>query len=558
MPTDGKQSPYAFIYRILNAKFGGLRRQLKLMKKLISLLVLAVIASLATRADVAINSTNFPDDNFREYLISRYPDGRLTDSDIARCKTLDVRGMNIASLTGLKYFTAITKLDCYNNPNLTTIDGIQYCTALEEIMADNCGLTSLDVTGLNNLAILRLRYNKLTTFSVSGLSQLYYLRLQGNTSLTEVYCPDNNLTELDVTECLGLQKLICNNNPRLTSITGLIGDNKITHLECSNCALISVDATLKQLKKLEYLSIGNNSFAKLEIAYMSNLHYLSVAGSTQLTELYANENSINSLDVSDCTALNILECSGNPLGSLDVSKCPALVKLFCTYDQLTSLDVSHNAALENLICNNNQLTSLDVKNNLHLQTLVCQNNLLTSLDVEGLPELATIYCENNQLTSMNVQYCPELFSIRCFGNQLTTIDLSKTPGILDLRLHRNNINGAGMDNMINSLPTRPADDTGTIFVRDKEDNNVMSPAQLALAKAKNWKVLYYRYPGWYNMPDYFVGDVDEDGLVNIADVTALIDLLLKDDTAGHPAADVDEDSIISIADASALIDTLIN
>lgn len=528
------------------------------MKKLISLLILAVMASLAARADIAINSTNFPDDNFRDYLISRYPDGRLTDNDIACCKTLDVRGLNIASLTGVKYFTAITKLDCYGNPDLTTIDGIQSCTALEEIMADNCALTSLDVTGLNNLAVLRLRNNKLTTFSVSGLSQLYYLRLSGNSLLTEVNCPDNNLTTLDVTECFALQKLICNNNPRLTSVTGLIGDTKITHLECSNCALFDMDATLKQLKKLEYLSIGDNSFAKLEIAYMPNLHYLSVAGSTQLTELYATESGINTLDVSDCTVLKILECSSNPLGSIDVTRCPALVELFCSNNQLSSIDVSHNTVLESLKCTHNQLTSLDVKNNLHLQSLIIEYNQLTSLDVSGLPELAIIYCENNQLASMNLQDCPKLFSIRCFGNQLTTMDLSKTPGILDLRLHRNYINGIGMDDLVNSLPTRSTDQTGTIFVRDKEDNNVMSPAQLAIAKSKNWKVLYYRYPGWYNMPDYFVGDVDEDGLVNIADVTALIDLLLGDITTGHPAADVDEDGNITIADASALIDTLIN
>ena len=559
MPTDGKQSPYAFIYRILNAKFGGLRRQLKLMKKLIFLLTLAALTSLATHADVAINSTNFPDDNFRNYLLSRYPDGRLTDSDIASCKTLDVRGLNIASLTGVKYFTAITKLDCYSNPNLTTIDGIQSCKALEEIMADNCGLTSLDVTGLNNLAVLRLRNNKLTTFSVSGLSQLYYLRLSGNSLLTQVYCPDNDLTTLDVTECFGLQTLICNNNPRLTSVTGLIGDTKITHLECNNCALWDVDATLKQLKKLEYLSIGNNSFAKLEIAYMPNLHYLSVAGSTQLTELYANENGISTLDVSGCTALNILDCSGNPLGSIDVSKCTALTELFCINSQLTSIDVSHNAALVTLKCPNNQLTSLDVKSNLHLQSLICENNLLTSLDVAGLPELAIIYCENNLLTSMNVQYCQELFSIWCYGNQLTTIDLSKTPGILDLRLHRNYINGAGMDDLVNSLPARPDDQTGTIFVRDKDDNNVINPAQLATAKAKNWKVLYYRTPGWYYMPDYFVGDVDQDGLVGIADVTSLIDLLLVSDTScsDHAAADLDGDNNISIADVTTLIDSLL-
>ena len=53
------------------------------------------------------------------------------------------------------------------------------------------------------------------------------------------------------------------------------------------------------------------------------------------------------------------------------------------------------------------------------------------------------------------------------------------------------------------------------------------------------------------------GDVDGDGVVNIADVTALIDILLSGGTA--PAnADVDGDGIVNIADVTALIDMLLS
>ena len=53
------------------------------------------------------------------------------------------------------------------------------------------------------------------------------------------------------------------------------------------------------------------------------------------------------------------------------------------------------------------------------------------------------------------------------------------------------------------------------------------------------------------------GDVDGDTNVNIADVTALIDILLNG-TAAPEAADVDGDTNVNIADVTALIDMLLN
>ncbi len=61
-------------------------------------------------------------------------------------------------------------------------------------------------------------------------------------------------------------------------------------------------------------------------------------------------------------------------------------------------------------------------------------------------------------------------------------------------------------------------------------------------------------------PTYAVGDVNMDGNVNIADVTALIDYLLNGDASviDLTAADVNEDGNVNIADVTALIDLLLN
>ena len=60
-------------------------------------------------------------------------------------------------------------------------------------------------------------------------------------------------------------------------------------------------------------------------------------------------------------------------------------------------------------------------------------------------------------------------------------------------------------------------------------------------------------------PEVLLGDVDNDGQVNIADVTSLIDYLLNGDVVviDHDAADVDGDGSISVADVTAIIDMLL-
>ena len=60
--------------------------------------------------------------------------------------------------------------------------------------------------------------------------------------------------------------------------------------------------------------------------------------------------------------------------------------------------------------------------------------------------------------------------------------------------------------------------------------------------------------------DFLLGDVDDDGFVNIADVTTLIDYLLSGDgiSINTRAADVDQDGNINIADVTSLIDLLLS
>ena len=59
-------------------------------------------------------------------------------------------------------------------------------------------------------------------------------------------------------------------------------------------------------------------------------------------------------------------------------------------------------------------------------------------------------------------------------------------------------------------------------------------------------------------PQFLPGDVNNDGSVNISDVTALIDILLASNSdISNPAADVNNDGSVNISDVTALIDMLL-
>lgn len=71
-----------------------------------------------TRSDILINSTNFPDSVFRDY-VSRFDtnsDGALSYSEIAQVYEMNLSGLGISDFTGIEFFTELTDLNCSFNP----------------------------------------------------------------------------------------------------------------------------------------------------------------------------------------------------------------------------------------------------------------------------------------------------------------------------------------------------------------------------------------------------------------------------------------------------------
>ena len=71
----------------------------------------------------------------------------------------------------------------------------------------------------------------------------------------------------------------------------------------------------------------------------------------------------------------------------------------------------------------------------------------------------------------------------------------------------------------------------------------------------DWQAMYV---GLYPKQEFLLGDVNDDGKVNINDVTKLIELLLTDNSVGNDYADVNADGRVSIDDVTALINYLLS
>ena len=165
---------------------------------------------------VVINSTNFPDPVFLQYVkdkidtadtTSGQKDGKLSQAERDAVTEISITNTNCTDLTGIAYFANLTELNCYHNK-----------------------LTTLDVSKNAKLSALRC-YN-------NGMDEL---NLGDITHLTLLECNDNNLTELDVSKNPDLKELQCRENKlrRLVignkyKLTGLyLRGNQLTSLDLS-------------------------------------------------------------------------------------------------------------------------------------------------------------------------------------------------------------------------------------------------------------------------------------------------------------------------------------
>ena len=192
---------------------------------------------------IAIDAANFPDENFRNWILSQDygADGVLTEEEIAKIFMIDVSLKNIADLKGIEFFTALDQLSCHGN-QLTSLD-ISKNSALDVLDCHNNQLASLDVSMNTTLYSLYCDHNQIASLDVSE-----------NTKLKWLNCSSNQLTSLDVTNNTLLEDLICDAN-QLGSLD-VSKNTVLVYLSCNNTQLTSLNVSNNL--KLDKLYCCNN------------------------------------------------------------------------------------------------------------------------------------------------------------------------------------------------------------------------------------------------------------------------------------------------------------
>ena len=231
---------------------------------------------------VDINAENFPDENFRNWLLSQTygADAVITDQEMAGITKIVARGLQIQDLTGIQYFTQLTELDISNNPETMSEESWNV-------------IETIDLSSNTSLRKLYCDYNK-----------LYSLILFANTELRELSCSNNQLGSIDLSPSENLQKLTCSNN-QIGSLD-LTGFPNLSGLWCNG-------------NQLTILNISSNLI--LELFQCENNQLEEISG------------------LQDHSILRLFNCNDNLLTSLDVTGCPELYQLYCWNNQIKSDDM---------------------------------------------------------------------------------------------------------------------------------------------------------------------------------------------------------------------------
>lgn len=387
----------------------------------------ALYAVMLFTADVSaneteINSKNFPDDIFREYVSQKFDrnnDGKLSAEELKADKykgfVINVSGMKVKDLSGIELFAELTELDCSNtlitgldvtnNPLLETLECSNgYFGIGENEYASDPGL--IDLSKNKKLKRLVLQNAMLTQVDVSKNTGLVYLDVSWN-----------YLEGLDVTNNIALEELNCT----WSFVDPEGGLRNVSQPDIS------------RNKKLKKFYCGQNGFEEID-----------VSGNPELIVLSTYNNKLHQIDVSKNPKLTKLDCEENELYKLDVSQNKELTRLDCSYNRLMKLDLSEHDKLTELYCRKNKLRDMDLTGCTSLESLDCTYNLLDALDVSDCKSLTKLDARNNRLLRAEL-YHPDKGEKKkkvdyCFWyNRLTSIDCSgyKKDDVMVSYQHRN-------------------------------------------------------------------------------------------------------------------------
>ena len=289
-------------------------------------------------ADVAVNSTNFPDGVFRQYVLDNIDvDGnkKLSNAEIASITEIILDGSGVANLKGIEYFkNSLTSLHLSNCPSLSafSLSGFTSLTFLDLSYCTSWG-TTLDMSGFNLPSLdIYIYGSSITKYvqnggclfngSTNGFDAIKTVELSNLTLKTrddyfwnteDGYEQYGEGTVLDLGLFSGMETL---------KVTGMTVDK----LNCSNKEHL-MSADLRGLTVNNYVYMPYNpSLTTVQWGDVSNIAYIYMNGDTSLASFdCTNFTALQYLDLGSCTSLaTISGLTHTALKTLDLEYCTGL------------------------------------------------------------------------------------------------------------------------------------------------------------------------------------------------------------------------------------------
>lgn len=258
-----------------------------------------------------------------------------------------------------------------NEKGINSLEGINAFVNIEVLACEDNNLTELDISQLNQLSVVRTRFNKISSFVFPSPNNIVWL-----------YASNNNLSDLssiNLESFISISILELNENPIGPMLE--LSNESLKKLSVDQCNLEEID--LSTLPNLESLNASYNPLVLDSPLSSDSLKYLTLG-----------DCGLEDLNTSDLPILEALTVSLNNITNLNLEDNLNLRWLNVGSNNFTELDISHLPLMQAIYVNDNNLNKLIIKNGLSTD----EGELLAFGDN---PELSFICADDGELATVN-------------------------------------------------------------------------------------------------------------------------------------------------------------
>ena len=293
------------------------------MKKLLLSFAAIALSIGSAQAGVAINETNFPDENML-WAMQAIDDndeewghnGILDDEEIGAINDYFLSLSGVANFKGIEYF----------------YDGLKHLL-ITGLNAPDVPTTNLDLT----------KFKVLETLEIGDYADITSLDFTNNTKLRSVFIATMpSLTTVQFPASMELIRMYwC---PKLTTVNLAACRENLDELHMLDVGIQDVDVS--NFKKLHRIYIEGNDAENIY-----KLNSLNIAGCDELWSISIQCTDIETLTIKDLPVFDGATVSYNDIRKLIVENCPKLIFLDCQDNKLPELHIKKCEAFYDLEIN---------------------------------------------------------------------------------------------------------------------------------------------------------------------------------------------------------------